>query len=95
MSDVEEVAAFVAALRPVRVSVEGPYTPLDRYRDFHAVFADERGRRVLAQIVDLCEGRPRSIEDVGDHARMAFRDGMRWAGLKITQWAAMPPPAER
>lgn len=40
----EAIAAFIEALRPVKVG-RGGYTRLDRYRDFKATFSSEHGKR--------------------------------------------------
>lgn len=87
-----EIAAFVEALRPVRVSPDGPYTPQDRYNEFHQLFSSEAGKRVLSQIIDYAEGRPISIHDIDSHAKLAFRAGQRDVALRILAWTTMQPP---
>ena len=87
-----DLAAFFAALAPVRVG-HGSYSQLDRYRDFRAVFfGSDAGRRVLAQIVNLCEGLPVLEADAESHARMAYRAGMRRVGQEIVRWMNAEPP---
>lgn len=92
MSD--EVATFIEALRSTKASREGPYTYTDRYRDFKQVFGTDAGKRVLSQIIDLCEGRPATETDAESHARLAYRAGARSVGLKIAAWATVPPPEQ-
>jgi hypothetical protein len=85
--------AFFDSLKPafVKPRWKTSYTPLDRYREFNEVFRTEAGRRVLAQIVDLCEGIPLSLNQIENHAYMAFRQGQREVGLKITQYMVDEP----
>ena len=90
----KDVRAFIDALRSVRCTAEGPYKPGDRYRDFHTSLGTEEGKRVLAQIIDFAEGSPISIHDVSDHAKLAYRAGMRAVGMKIAAWASVPPREE-
>ena len=63
------------------------YTPLDRYRDFNATFAgaatEEQAKKCLAQIIDMCEGKPITLNQISDHAYLAFRQGLREAGMNI------------
>lgn len=89
MSDrrLNDLQAFFNAMRPVRVQHQGPYTPDDRFRDFQQVFfGSEQGRRVLAQIIDECEGLPPTMSEVSDHAFLAFKAGKREVGMRIVQW---------
>ena len=66
-SEDESIRRFFEALRPIAVSGDGPYQPMDRYRDFATVFSSDAGRRVLSQIVAHCEDKvPR--EDAPDEA---------------------------
>lgn len=88
-----DLQAFFDAMRPVRVSQQGPYTPEDRFRDFHNVFfGSEAGRRVLAQIIAECEGLPPNMNQVSDHAFLAFKAGKREVGHRIVQWMGGVPP---
>jgi hypothetical protein len=89
-----DVAALIQALTPVKVGRSG-YTRLDRYRDFHRVFhGSPEGRRVLAQIVDYCEGPPLIEQDLSNHALLAARAHARKVGQMITAWASVPPATE-
>lgn len=90
----EDIASLIEALRPVRVG-RGNYTKTDRYRDFNRVFhGTAEGRRVISQIVDLCEG-PQLIEsDLNNHAMLAARAWARRVGALISAWASVPPPKE-
>ena len=76
---------FFDSLKPgfLKPAWNTSYTPMDRFRDYHAVFDSETGRRVLAQIIDMCEGKPITLNQVGDHAYLAFRQGMREVGMNI------------
>lgn len=76
-----DLQAFYEALTPVRVG-RNNYTKADRFRDFQTVFASEQGKRVLAQLIDVAEGRPIAESEVGDHALLAYRQGQR----SIGQW---------
>lgn len=62
---------FYDALRPLKVSRDGPYKSIDRYRDFVSVFSSDAGKRVLSQIVDHCEGKVPS-EDESDAKVRAY-----------------------
>ncbi len=85
------IRAFIEALRPIQVTAEGPYRKIDRYRDFHAVFGSDGGKRVLSQIIDHCEGRPLSEADAHDGTKLVWRTAMRSVGLWISATAATPP----
>lgn len=87
----DDISALIEALRPVKVTTEGAYRAVDRYRDFHSFFATEGGKRVLAQIVDLCEGRPVGEDDAANHAALVWRAARRDVGLKLLAWATVPP----
>lgn len=89
MSEVNEVQAFIEAIRPVKVSDDGPYKRVDRYRDFHTVFSTPEGRRVLSQIVDHCD-RPVAESDAGNTAKMTWSAAQRDVGLWIAATAATP-----
>jgi len=87
-----QIAAFIEALRPIKVG-RNKYTHLDRYRDFNRVLlGTEEGRRVLSQIVDLCEGPVVNEQDLNNHALLAARAWARRIGTLISQHAAIPPP---
>lgn len=93
VSDVD-IAALAEALRPVRVGRNG-YNRIDRYRDFNKVFhGSPEGRRVLAQIVDLCEGKPITEDELANHALLAARAFARRVGTLITAYSTVPPPVE-
>lgn len=86
--------AFFDGMRPhfVKAKWNTSYTPLDRYREFNEVFqSTDAGRRVLAQIIDLCEGLPLSLNQISDHAYMAFRAGKREVGLDIQKLLVEEP----
>lgn len=91
--DDTDARAFIEALRPVRATYEGPYTFLDRYRDFATVFGTEQGKRVLAQILYMTDS-PANEKDAQSHATLAYRSGLRMAGMKIAEWTTVPPRGE-
>jgi hypothetical protein len=78
--DIDPVVSLLEALPRVMPSHDGPYTYKDRARDFLAVFGGssdaEQGRRVLAQIHQICDPAPlpRNADKPGT---LAFQDGMR------------------
>lgn len=76
--------AFFEDLR--RATVGERYGPLDRYRDFRAVFfggsTPQQGRRVLWQILQWCR-LFRPVSAPGDPHETYRRDGERNIGLKI------------
>lgn len=84
------IALFIEALsRDTRVSLDGPYTPLDRYRDFRAVFSTDQGQRVFKQIIDLCDGFVPREDD--PPAVLAGYVARRRLGLKLSAILAIPP----
>lgn len=86
------IADFIDALRPVKVGRAG-YTHLDRYRDFSRVLlSTPEGKRVLSQIIDLCEGPIANEADLNNHALLAARAWGRRIGTLISQFASVPPP---
>lgn len=88
-----DLQAFYEALLPVRVTGEGSYTPEDRYRDFREVFyGSNAGKRVLAQIMDECEGPPVGEAQIESHAYLAMRAGKRTVGARIVLWMNAAPP---
>jgi hypothetical protein len=90
----EDIASLIEALRPVRVG-RGNYTRQDRYRDFSRVFhGTDEGRRVLAQIIDACEGQQLLEGDLNNHALLAARAWSRRIGALISAWASVPPPKD-
>jgi hypothetical protein len=90
----EDIASLIEALRPVRVG-RGNYTRVDRFRDFNRVFhGTPEGRRVISQIVDLCEGPQLTEPDLNNHALLAARAWTRRIGALISAWASVPPPKE-
>lgn len=90
----DDIRSLVEAIRFVKVG-RNNYTRLDRFRDFSRVLhGTEEGKRVLAQIMDLCEG-PVTLEtDLPNHALLAGRAMSRRVGTLITAWASVPPPKE-
>lgn len=89
-----DIRALVEAIRFVKVGRE-QYTRLDRFRDFNRTFhGTEEGRRVLAQIMDLCEGPVTTESDLTNHALLAGRAMSRRVGLLINAWASVPPSVD-
>jgi hypothetical protein len=73
----------------------GNYTKLDRFRDFSRVFyGTDEGKRVLAQIMALCEGPVTQESELPNHALLAGRAMSRRVGTLITAWASVSPPAD-
>ena len=91
-----DLQAFYDALRPYYLNPQhgGDYSFEDRFRDFRKVFVEsgEPGRRVLAQILDECEGKPTTLNQVRDHAYLAWRAGKREVGLWIVAAMSGVPP---
>lgn len=81
------------------VRVGRGYSHMQRYQDFRAVFfghsTPHQGRRVYAQVIDLCEARVPSESDVHDHAMLAFHAGQRHTGKTIAFWAGFEPPEDQ
>lgn len=77
-----DLQKFFESLPRVRATHAGPYTKFDRYRDFRRVFGTDEGRRVLAQIVNHCEGPILTQAEIHNHADLSFRAGQREPG----QW---------
>lgn len=89
-----DIRALVSSIGFVKVG-RGNYTRLDRYRDFSRVFyGTDEGRRVLAQIMALCEGPVTVEEELPNHALLAGRAMSRRVGTLITAWASVPPPKD-
>lgn len=89
-----DIRALVAAIRFVKVG-RNNYTKLDRYRDFSRVFyGTPEGQRVLAQIMDLCEGPVTMETELPNHALLAGRAMSRRVGTLITAWASVAPPKD-
>lgn len=80
-SDLQRFFQSLSFVKPGR----GGYKKMDRYRDFRQVFNTDSGKRVLAQIIDECEGLPIIEKEVSDTHKMAFRAGKRNVALWITQ----------
>lgn len=91
--DPEQLAAALDFMPRIKVTVEGSYKAIDRYRDFSRVFGSVEGQRVLAQIVTLGT-EPVRPADMGNHDLMVWRHATRFLVLKIADWAANPPPVE-
>jgi hypothetical protein len=90
-----EIRALVEALRPVRITRDGAYTRIDRYRDFHRVLhGTEEGKRVLSQIIDLCEGPVVTANELDNHALLAARAWGRRISTMILSYASVPPSEE-
>lgn len=74
----DDLIAFLESLPRIRVSDE--YKEIDRARDFAAVFNEnstaEQGRKVMSQIVDICDPRITS-EDADKPGTLAYKVGMR------------------
>lgn len=73
------------------------YRPIDRYRDFRAVFGTPEGKRVLLQIIDWAH-MWEHIALPGDPHGTYLRDGRRDIGLKILKTMGAEPgegPGER
>lgn len=89
-----DIRALVEAIRFVKVG-RNNYTKLDKYRDFNRTFhGTPEGQRVLAQIMDLCEGPVTSEDDLTNHALLAGRAMSRRVGLLISAWASVPPSVD-
>jgi hypothetical protein len=93
VAEADDITA--AALLPLRASEQpgSGYTRVDRYRDFHAVFASDAGKRVLRQIVDHCEGRVLPQDDA-NLQQLAAYVARRKVGLWIVATASVPPPRQ-
>lgn len=87
---VDEIAAFIQALQPIRATGEGPYKPVDRYRDFHSVFGSDAGKRVLSQIVDKGDRRVTEM-DAEKQATLIWRAAQRELAQWIVAVATVPP----
>lgn len=85
----EDIASLIEALRPVRVGRQN-YTALDRYREARLTFSSEAGKRVLSQIIDLCEGSVMFEHEVENIGKLAYRAGMRFIGIQIMAWMNQP-----
>lgn len=85
----EDIASLIEALRPVRVG-RGNYTALDRYREARLTFSSDAGKRILSQIIDLCEGSVMFEHEVENIGKLAYRAGMRFVGIQIMAWMNQP-----
>lgn len=78
--DLDSVVDLLEALPRLHVSEDGAYTFRDRATDFMAVFngdsTADQGRRVLAQIAQICDPTIR-ITDADKHGTLAFKSGQR------------------
>ena len=84
--------AFRADLEAAMAGVR--YRPIERYRDFRAVFmATPPGRRVLWQILDWAH-LWQHVAIPGDPHGTYLRDGRRDIGLKILKVMGAEPAAE-
>lgn len=71
----DDLLELLESLPRTRVDQE-TYTEKDRAADFLAVFSSDRGRRVLDQIVQICDPAAR-LEDADKHGTLAFKAGQR------------------
>jgi hypothetical protein len=85
------VLDLYASLPRVKVSSDGPYNYIDRARDFLATFDSESGKRVLAQIAQICDPPPLMSEADKD-GTLAFKSGVRWVMTQIMICMAARPP---
>lgn len=58
------------------------YTMADRFKDFRYVSDDERGKRVISEIINECD-KTTYEREAGDHGTLAFREGKRYVGRWI------------
>jgi hypothetical protein len=87
--------AFFDTLAAVKAGRDG-YSSMDRYRDCRTVFfGSEAGKRVLGQIIAMCEGLPVLEPEVSNHALLAFRAGRRSIGQELVKWMNAEPPAQQ
>ena len=79
LSSLEDIIALFEALPAAKLDEN--YTETDRARDFLSVFNGasnaETGRRVLAQIANICQPYPSPLE-ADKPGRLAFKEGQRW-----------------
>lgn len=93
--DPQAVLSFLESLPRVFAHADGPYTYVDRARDFAAVFNGtsgmEQGRRVFAQIAQICD--PTSAPaDANQHGTLAFKAGARWVMAQISMCFVVKEP---
>jgi hypothetical protein len=83
-----EVDALIADLDSSRSSGR---KPMDRYREFRAVFlATDQGKRVLLDILTMCHFRRSSVVK-GDPHHTYFKEGERNAALMILDLISVEP----
>lgn len=71
-----DIVALFETLPVARLGSE--YTETDRAQDFIKTFTmNDEGKRVLAQISDLCNPNP-APSDADKPGRLAFKEGQRW-----------------
>ena len=79
-ADRDAVVDLLEELPRIHVSHDGGYSFADRAHDFMAVFngtsTADQGRRVLAQIAQICDP-VSSIKDADSHGSLAWKGGMR------------------
>jgi hypothetical protein len=93
--DARNLQAFFDALAAVKAGRDG-YSTMDRYRDCRTVFfGSEAGKRVLGQVIALCEGLPVLEGDVANHALLAYRAGRRSIGQELVKWMNAEPPPQQ
>lgn len=74
--DYDAVIAMLEGMPRVKATDDGPYTHVDRARDFTTVFSTEVGQRVLSQIHQICDP-PSTIKEANQGGTLAFKAGMR------------------
>jgi hypothetical protein len=89
---VDDIARVVEAIQAISID-KSSYGPLDRYREFRQVFGTDAGKRVLSQIIAMCEGPVLREHEVHDHAKIAYRQGMRFVSAQIFAWMQQPREA--
>ena len=75
-SNVDEVTRMLKMLPRLIAREEGPYTYVDRSRDFISVFSTEAGQRVLSQIANICDPEI-SPTDADKPGTLAYKAGKR------------------
>lgn len=86
---IDDIARVVDAIQAISID-RSTYTALDRYREFRLVFGSDAGKRVLSQIVSMCEGPVLREHEVSDLGKMAYRQGMRYVSHMIFAWMQVP-----
>lgn len=84
---------LIQPLPNFQASSDGSYTFVDRYRDCNAVFGTEPGKRVLAQLLHLCEGYIPG-EDQPHSVMAGYCSRMRLAA-QLKRWIMVPPRSDK